>query len=128
MKRFLERIFKVKLEKSYMQFLRSSYNKHANILISDNHRKADIDGFFFGEEVLVYPKGTSIGRIFIDIGLAKSWSEVNGTQWKNYQIPDGFSELFLDGFSIQKENMWDTRRNWSGFRPHKISILKWEDD
>lgn len=118
-------LFDVRTKPSLIEQIRRSYNKNVNVLISDKHKDADLS--LFGGDVLIYPKDTRIGRILIDTGIAKSWSEVNGSRWKNYEIPWGYSDLFLDGLCIQMEDMWEKRRNWNGCRLHRLTILRWED-
>ncbi len=109
----------MKIIKSLIQKVRESYNKDINVIISDKHNELDFS-LFGTRDVILYPKGTKIGRILIDTGLAKSWAEVNGSHWKNYEIPWGFTDLYLDGLSIWNKRFW-------GKRPHRLTILQWED-
>lgn len=124
--KMFDRMFATVLRKSYISTVNSRWNKDFNVLISDKHDEADLS-LFGNEEVMIYPKGTNIGRILIDSGLAKSWAEIKGSFWKDYEIPEGWTSLLLDGLSIQREDWWNTRRNFSGIRPHRLTILKWED-
>ena len=98
----------------------SSWNVNANIVIGKPFLKCYKE-LFGGEPVKRYGK-TSIGKILIDCGIAKSWSQVKGSFWKDYEIPKGYSELYLDGLKLQ-EGTWEEKTNWSGFRPHRITIL-----
>lgn len=98
----------------------SSWNVNANIVIGRPFTKGD-KILFGGESVKRYATA-SIGKILIDLGIAKSWSEIKGGFWKDYEIPKGYSELYLDGQKLQK-GTWEEKTNWSGFRPHRITIL-----
>lgn len=115
----IKKFFSPRLKPSLIEKIRRSYNKNINVLISDKHDEADFS-LFGSKEVLVYPKDTRIGRILIDTGIAKSWSDINGSAWKNYEIPWGFTDLYLDKLSIRKSDGF-------GERPHRLTILRWGD-
>ena len=116
----------MKFIKPYIQKLRGMWNKDINVIISDKYSKADFS-LFAGEEVIVYPKDTKVGRILIDTGIAKSWAEVKASQWGKYEIPWGWTKIELDNLKIRPDGYWETRRNWHNFRPHNVHILRWED-
>lgn len=112
----------MQIKKSLIQKIRERWNKDINVIIADKVEDVDLSlfgRFTFFSEVLHYPPETSIGRILIDTGLAKSWSEVKGSHWKDYEIPFGFTDLYLDGLTVWK-------RDFFGKRPHRLTILRWE--
>lgn len=108
--------------KKALETIKSAYNKEIQVVIGKPLRRWGRE--LFGEDapILRYPPGTKIGRIFIDTGLCKSWSELNGTKWKNYVIQKGFTDFFLDNLRLQKYPM-EKMNSLSGFRPHRVTIL-----
>lgn len=102
--------------------IKATHNKNVQVVIGKPLMRWGRELFDDGYPILRYPSGTKLGRIFIDIGLCKSWSQFDGTHWKNYDIPKGFTDLLLDGLKVQKYDMAD-RDDLSGFTPHRVSIL-----
>lgn len=116
--------------KKDLEKIKASHNKNVQVVIGKPLMRWGRELFDERYPILRYPAGTKIGRIFIDIGICKSWSQFEGTHWKNYEIPKGFTDLLLDGLKVQKYDMAD-RDDLSGFTPHRISILNlampWEE-
>ena len=52
--------------------LKNAFNKNVNVIIG---KPETHDASLFGGEDYLYYEDASIGRILIDTGLAKSWSE-----------------------------------------------------
>jgi hypothetical protein len=80
----------------------------------------------FGEFNLYYEEIPSRGmeKILIDCGIAESWGALKGTNWKDFKIEKGFSDIFLDNLKLRDVGYEEkNRKNWSGFRPSRISIL-----
>lgn len=98
-----------------LEKLKKLHNKDINVIIG-NPLKYDDLLFFSTKEVLVYKPGTNIQRILLDTNIAKSWGQIKGTFWKNYTIPIGFTDLYLDGLSIWKGEGF-------GNHPHRLTIL-----
>ena len=101
-----------------LEGIKKAYNKNINVIIGKGKISNNIL-FGKGEKVLMYPKGTKIARILIDTGLSKSWSQINGTFWKNWIIPFGFTDLNLNNISIWKGKGY-------GLHPHRLTIMNYE--
>jgi len=99
-----------------LDIVKKQFNKNINVVIGTRFLKNDRT-LFDDAPILRYKAGTRIGRILIDTGICKSTSEVKGTFWKDYQIPIGFTDLFLDGAKIYKGKFW-------GKQPHRLTILR----
>jgi hypothetical protein len=105
-----------------LESIKNSHNKEIQVVIGKPLRRWGRELFDQDVPILRYPEGTKIGRIFIDTGIAKSWSEVNGTHWNSYCIQKGWTDIFLDNQKIQKYTLKEMK-NLSGYRPHRLSIL-----
>jgi hypothetical protein len=108
------------MRKTSLWKIKKHWNKNVNVIIGKGLLKDDLSLFMKNppkEQILRYPKNTKIGKILIDTGIAKSWSQINGSCWKNYKIPIGFTDLYLNRLSIWNGEFW-------GERPHRLTILK----
>ena len=105
------------MNEAILDKVRKAFNKDINVNIGQPTIK---DKTIFGtEEVLNYPSKTKISRILIDTGLAAGHSQLNGTSWKNYQIPKGFNDFYLNGLQIWKGTGY-------GRHPHRLTIMNYD--
>lgn len=108
--------------KKDLEKIRASHNKVVQVVIGKPLMRWGRELFDPKHPILRYPAGMKVGRILIDSGICKSWSQLSGTRWKDYTIPKGFTDLFLDGLKVEKYDMAE-RDDLSGFTPHRVSIL-----
>lgn len=116
---------KLKLKK-----IRGNYATNVNVFIGKRMTRSDLE-LFIGKDSMIdlgaitiqYRGDPFLSQILRDIGVFPSISIANGSGWKK-KAELGFTDMLLDnGKLVTPEKFWN-RRDWSGAKPKRVTILK----